>query len=223
MKVTLLHPDSENRNVFKETVANTAAAICINKHKYNILNEANLQAAIRSNHLSVIEHLPLTFLIEDISRACLAQITRHRHFSFNVLSQRYAKVDTDKQWYVTPETIKNNEEALEEYNRIIQQISYFYNSYPEISNEDMRYILPNACYTSLIISMNARAFTEACNKRTCNKSQWEIRELFKEMRKLIKDIYPNIWKLCFPNCNKDYGCLEANPCDEYPNGGRDLL
>ena len=81
-----------------------------------------------------------------------------------------------------------------------------------IPNEDARIVLPNACFTSIIVSMNARAFLEAATLRTCNRAQWEIRQMFQLMRDSIKDIYPNVWKKCFPNCTKKCGCLETKPC-----------
>ena len=40
-------------------------------------------------HSSPLEHVSFSFAIEGISRACLAQLTRHRTFKFNVQSQRY--------------------------------------------------------------------------------------------------------------------------------------
>ena len=83
-----------------------------------------------------------------------------------------------------------------------------------IPNEDARMVLPNACFTSIIVSMNARAFLEAATLRTCNRAQWEIRQMFKLMRDSIKDIYPHVWELSFPNCTKKCGCLEAKPCGD---------
>ena len=44
-------------------------------------------------HESPIEHASFTFGIEGVSRALIAQITRHRIASFSVQSQRYVKVD----------------------------------------------------------------------------------------------------------------------------------
>ena len=80
-----------------------------------------------------------------------------------------------------------------------------------IPNEDARMVLPNACFTSIIVTMNARAFIEAGQKRICNKAQWEIREMFRQMRSLVKDIYPTVYEMTKPNCQKG-GCTEKRPC-----------
>ncbi|MFQ9889275.1 MAG: FAD-dependent thymidylate synthase [Streptococcus sp.] len=42
-----------------------------------------------SGHYSVLEHISFTFYVGDVSRALLAQISRHRHISLSVRSQRY--------------------------------------------------------------------------------------------------------------------------------------
>jgi thymidylate synthase (FAD) len=80
-----------------------------------------------------------------------------------------------------------------------------------IPKEDARMVLPNACFTSIVISMNARSFLEASTLRRCKRAQWEIREMFDKMRECIKTIYPTVYKLAVPNCEKN-GCIEKKPC-----------
>ena len=65
-------------------------------------------------HESPIEHVSFTFGIEGVSRALLAQITRHRIASFSVQSQRY--VEEKNYEFVTPPEIAAIPEALEEFN-----------------------------------------------------------------------------------------------------------
>lgn len=228
MKISLLNHSLATIN--REKVADVAAALCVDKYEDALYKHPNdnkhMEAAIKSGHLSVIEHLPLTFLVEDVSRALTHQLVRHRIASYSQLSQRYAKVDTDDNWYIIPESIKRCHElgfsvskdtsgAEIKYTWLMDQIAQLYKEMCEagIPNEDARMILPNACYTSIIISMNARAFSEACTLRTCNKAQWEIRDMFIKMRDLIEHVYPNVYPLCFPNCYKN-GCTEAKPCSK---------
>ena len=211
MKVTLLACSNN------EKVADVASAICLDKH-YEAMNNAsslkNLKGAINSGHMSVVEHLYMTFLVENISRACSHQLVRHRIASYSQQSQRYAKVDTDKEWYITPRSIKDNEYSNGEYIYLMDKIAEAYNEMCEdgIPEEDARMILPNACFTSIVISMNARAFIEACTKRTCNKAQWEIKTLFVQMRNLIENYFPDIYNKCFPSCETKGICFEAKPC-----------
>ena len=216
MKVLLLNHFQMNGLTSNEKLADVAAAMCVGKYTEaaNQLECKNLLPAINSGHDSVLEHLPLTWVIEDVSRALTHQLVRHRMASYTQLSQRYAKVETDKEWYIEPETVKSSLNILNKYRNLMDDIANLYNEMCSkgIPNEDARMILPNACFTSIIVSMNARAFLEAATLRTCNRAQWEIRQMFQLMRDSIKNIYPNVWKKCFPNCTKKCGCLEAKPC-----------
>lgn len=188
-----------------------AASMCVNKEP----SSKGFQSALKSGHLAVTEFLPLTFKVEGISRACLAQLTRHRHVSFCVESQRYCKVNTDKLWYVTPELLANNEL----FHNTMDIIADAYTKLIEsgVRKEDARMVLPNACSTNLVMSMNAREFIHICNLRLCSRAQAEIRELFAQCKDRIKLIYPSIYKLCVPNCMTSVGCQEEHPCHN-PNG-----
>ena len=212
MKVTLLNYARTVSDMEAEYLARQAAAICVDK--LDNPTEKGMLSAISSGHDSILEHLPLTWVVEDVSRALTHQLVRHRMASYTQLSQRYAKVETDKEWYIEPETVKSSLNILNKYRNLMDDIANLYNEMCSkgIPNEDARMILPNACFTSIMVSMNARAFLEAATLRTCNRAQWEIRQMFQLMRDSIKNIYPNVWKKCFPNCTKKCGCLEAKPC-----------
>ena len=205
MKVTLLN-SAEN-----EKLVELSAAICVDK--LDNPTEKGMKNAIDSGHLSIIEHLPLTFLVEDVSRALTHQLVRHRIASYSQLSQRYTKVQTNEEWFVEPDSIKYSTYRLG-YLEFMEYTAKLYNAMCEdgIPNEDARMILPNACFTSIIVSMNARSLIEQSSKRLCNRAQWEIRELYTHMVESIKNIYPHVWEKCFPNCTKKCGCLEAKPC-----------
>jgi thymidylate synthase (FAD) len=70
----------------------------------------------------------------------------------------------------------------------------------EKSNEDARFILPNAAETKIIVTMNARELLHFFSVRCCNRAQWEIRELATEMLRLVRDIVPGIFSKSGPNC-----------------------
>ena len=205
MKVTLLN-SAEN-----EKLVELSAAICVDK--LDNPTEKGMLSAINSGHDSIIEHLPLTWVIEDVSRALTHQLIRHRIASYSQLSQRYTKVQTNEEWFVEPDSIKYSTYRLG-YLEFMEYTAKLYNAMCEdgIPNEDARMILPNACFTSIIVSMNARSLIEQSSKRLCNRAQWEIRELYTHMVESIKNIYPHVWEKCFPNCTKKCGCLEAKPC-----------
>lgn len=136
--------------------------------------------------------------------------------SYSQQSQRYAKVNTEEQWFVIPETISlSSLNIISKYNSLMEDIARFYNEMRAngIPNEDARMILPNACYTSLIMTVNARAFIEQCQKRLCNKAQEEIREMYKLMVQEVKKWCPSVSALCKPPCANGE-CKEQKPCNK---------
>lgn len=95
-----------------------------------------------------------TFKVEGLSRAALAQLTRHRLASFDVQSQRYVKLVGPE--LVIPETIRNSRYAAEVENTM----RYVMNLYQRLAEdgipcEDARYVTPQAVPTTLIMTMNA--------------------------------------------------------------------
>ena len=126
-------------------------------------------------HLSPIEHAVFSFGIEGVSRSLLAQLTRHRLASFSVQSQRYVgKSSTDSPdgvfAYIIPPRIQALGTAhVTRFNEQMRQIQQWYDEWNqrlgnkgEASQEDARFILPNAAETKLILTMNARELRYFC-------------------------------------------------------------
>lgn len=206
MKVTLLD------SYFDEHIAKLAAANCVGK--LDNPTDKGLQVAVNSGHYSVLEHLPLTFLIEDVSRVTEVQLVRHRIASYSIRSGRHTKANNNKLWYQIPKSIENNDSIVKLFTEMNENIYSFYTAMIEqgIPKEDARYILPQGLLTDIVVSMNARAFIEQCEKRLCKKAQWEIREMFTQMKECIKDIYPTVYEQLEPPCAKG-GCTEVYSCN----------
>jgi thymidylate synthase (FAD) len=77
------------------------------------------------------------------------------------------------------------------------------------ANEDARMVLPNACCTSIIVTMNVRSLFNFFKHRCCNRAQWEIRELAMEMYKLCMEVAPNIFRHAGPDCVAKGQCNEG--------------
>ena len=71
MKVTLVNYAQQG-----EYLAELSAAICVDK--LDNPTEKGMLSAINSGHDSILEHLPLTWVIEDVSRALTHQLVRHQ-------------------------------------------------------------------------------------------------------------------------------------------------
>lgn len=169
-------------------------------------------------HESPLEHVSFTFGIEGVSRALLAQITRHRvGASFSVRSQRYCSEESFE--YVTPAKIKDNDQASIAYQNIMADIGKAYDKLIEagIPKEDARMVLPNACKTRMIVTMNVRELWHFFNLRCCLRAQWEIRELANEMLKFCRKEAPLLFKHSGASCVRNGYCPEGKmSCGKAP-------
>lgn len=178
-------------------------------------------------HESPIEHASYTFAVEGVSRALLAQLTRHRIASYSVQSQRY--VDKSSFDYIVPPAIQEcGGAALEEYHHMMKRTALSYDfirtelaryhtknsteNAEKLANEDARFVLPNACDTRIIFTMNARSLHNFFRLRCCNRAQWEIRAMADEMLKLCREVSPALFKHAGPSCAVSGVCSESSMC-----------
>ena len=189
-----------------ETIAKIAS-ICYDSNPKDPMKL--VQHLYKNGHHSCFEHIYFTFKIEGISRACSHQLVRHRMCSFTQRSQRYCSEDGFPA--IKPKTINDSHLPYIEYTDELSNIRQTYYNLQEhgISNEDARYILPNACCTDLYLSCNLRELIHISNERLCSKAQWEIRELVKNMVKLVD---PKLKFMLVPKC-KSGRIICNSPCN----------
>lgn len=209
MKVVLLRytPAPE------ETIA-LAAKLCYSKSSIEGLKEKIsqkdqsdfIEKLMAMGHESVLEHASFTFGIEGVSRVLLAQLTRHRIASFSVQSQRYVSYENGF-GYIIPESICSlGEEAVKQFSEQMETIEGWYTDWQkrlgtgEKSNEDARFVLPNACETRIMVTMNVRELRHFFSLRMCNRAQWEIRNMAEEMFRLCFETAPALFKNAGPAC-----------------------
>lgn len=172
-----------------------------------------IQKVIGSGHYSTIEHIQLTFAIQNVSRACTHQLVRHRHMSFSQKSQRYVKEKGEID-YIMPKSIEKNPELAKKFEEFIQNTSNLYQEFIEagILAEDARSILPNATTTSLVASLNLRELIHLANLRLCTRAQAEIRALVKGMTDEVIKKEPWLKPYLVPKCEKLGYCDEDKSC-----------
>ena len=170
-------------------------------------------------HESPIEHAPYTFAVEGVSRALLAQLTRHRIASYSVQSQRYVnKAEFD---YIIPPSIEDDAELREKYIDCMEMLDTYYTYFrsANIPAEDARFVLPNACDTRIIFTMNARSLHNFFRLRCCNRAQWEIRAMADEMLRLCREVSPVLFRRTGASCEATGKCSEGAMCCGEPRKG----
>ena len=198
--------------------------------------EEFVQMLASIGHESPLEHVVFTFAIEGIDRATSHQLVRHRVASYSQQSQRYVDLGSTFT-HTTPNVIKAmGEEAIWQWHEDMMEIHQKYckwqddilkyveehEEYPrygmapiKIANENARGILPNACETKIIVTMNARELLHFFNKRCCHRAQEQINELAHEMLKLCKEVAPTLFRYAGADCVRGK-CGEGHMSCGYP-------
>ncbi len=196
---------------------------------------AFLQKLSDLGHASPIEHASFTFGVEGVSRTFLAQVTRHRIASFSVQSQRYVRLEDFR--YVIPPEIEAIPEARqafidamnEDARRYLDLVGTLEDAHTQklmaqgldekaarakaskMANEDARFVLPNACETKMVLTMNCRSLLNFFNLRCCERAQWEIRAVADRMLELVYPLAPHIFASAGPRCLTG-PCPEGRMC-----------
>lgn len=220
-KVTLLYLSDQQKN--PDFLFALAARTCTSDKTFEKLAEeislrdpsVITESVIDRGHQSVIEHMSFTFGLEGLSRAATHQLVRHRLSSFSQQSQRY--VNMCDGCVVIPPSI-NTEEQLKIYNETVDKCFESYNLLVSagVTEEDARYLLPNACETRIVVSMNTRQLLHFFNERLCTKTQWELRHIANLMWTALKsNVDSSFLKYIGPKCQSFGGCIEKEPCGYY--------
>ena len=100
------------------------------------------------------------------------------------------------------------EKGIDTYNLTISDIENIvknlykkqYNSMIKASIEDARAVLPNACETKIVFTMNARALMNFFKHRHCKRAQDEIRELATVMLEQVREVAPTLFRYSGAAC-----------------------
>lgn len=179
-------------------------------------NEGYLANIIAQQHFSVMEHGTVTFFVTGVSRSLLAELTRHRHLSFSVVSQRY--VDANDLGIVRPPILEDLEDEGSEWDaavRVLDHVDHVtmdcYNALVEIfvrngyarkqAREAARAVLPNMTDTPLVVTGNIRAWRDVLSKRYHIAADREIQGFAEEVLKHLRVLAPN----CVQDIGEKYG------------------
>jgi len=172
-----------------------------------VKTRAFIETQLSRGHFGLWEHPQITFAIEGVSRSLMAQLTRHRHLTFDIQSMRYANFsDAD---VVVPVSIRSEEhmsretglvelsDSMQEYLQDVYEdsVSRSFDAYDElvqhgVPKEDARMVLPIGTKVNITVSGNARAFLHLLSIRGKADAQWEIRDLAAELEEQLYQWMP---------------------------------
>ena len=192
------------------SIVEMAASVCYDSQPTETYRIA--KGCKATGHQSVLEHISFTFHVTGVSRALLAQLSRHRHISLSVRSQRYCSEDNFD--YVNPFGEQHGGDVFDD---MMSNIANDYKLLKNLgaANEDARAVLPNACCTELYVTINARSLIEMSHLRLCTRAQAEIRSMFQLIKEQVATVCPELAAWMVPSCeaNPKYPfCPEGNRC-----------
>jgi thymidylate synthase (FAD) len=143
---------------------------------------------LRRGHFGPYEHPQAFFVAEGVSRVCMAQITRHRHISFDVQSMRYCNFEDAEP--KVPDSFKDNDSGIlavdyadEGMEQHFQKSVNLYQDMVDggIKKEDARFVLPLGTTVNMSFSANPRTLMHLIDMRHAGDAQWEAQEFAKQV------------------------------------------
>ena len=202
VKLISVTPDAEKTMAFIARVSNPA-----NQENENY---AKLLAyCIKHNHWSVFEQSSMTLEIET-NRGIAAQILRHRSFTFQEFSQRYADTNLLSAEIPLPELrrqdTKNRQNSIDDLdeervfvmNKMVQDLFrdaqevYNYLLGQGVAKECARFVLPLATPTRIYMTGSCRSWIHYINLRSANGTQKEHMDIALECKRVFSEQFPTV-------------------------------
>ena len=204
VKLVSITPDAEKTMAYIARVSNPS-------NQNNDDFAGLLKYCIKHQHWSVFEQSSMTLEIET-SRAIAAQILRHRSFTFQEFSQRYADTNLIAEKIPLPalrkQDLKNRQNSTDDLDEFVKQdiemtiTSHFNNAeklYKRmleagVAKECARMVLPLATPTRLYVTGSCRSWVHYINLRSAHGTQKEHMDIAEACREVFTEQFPIVSK-----------------------------
>lgn len=151
-----------------------------------------IEGWLAQGHESVIEHAAATFYVRA-SRVLTHELVRHRLASYSQRSQRYVRESTPR--YVTPPELGGDQRGGDVFQKAMLESWQAYSHLLQlgVKPEIARYVLPNACETEIVMTMNFRELRHFIKLRTSKRSLPEMRAVAGEMKRIMQQQAPKVF------------------------------
>ncbi len=168
-----------------------------------------LRYCIEHAHWSIFETVSVTMEI-NTNRGIAAQVLRHRSFTFQEFSQRYADTKLLDQTLPIPDLRrqdkKNRQNSLpdlapgvvetygDKISKHFDDAMYLYNNLLDsgVAKECARFVLPLATPTRIYMTGTCRSWIHYINLRTANGTQQEHMDIAEQCREVFTTVFPDV-------------------------------
>ena len=200
VKLISVTPDAEKMMAYVARVSNP-------NNQENPNYAKLLGYCIKHNHWSVFEQAFMTLELET-TRGVAAQVLRHRSFTYQEFSQRYADssmlADQVPMFDLRRQDTKNRQNSIDDIDPFVKQefeikirrhfdeAMVLYQSMLDsgIAKECARFVLPLACPTRIYMSGSCRSWIHYINLRSANGTQKEHMDIAEECKKIFVEQFP---------------------------------
>lgn len=200
VKLVSITPDAEATMGYIARVSNPA-----NQNNPNV--SGLLSYCLRHGHWSVFEQATMTLEIKT-TRAISAQILRHRSFTFQEFSQRYAEVERAEIPELRRQDTTNRQNSIDDFSEdtkdyFSEEIDFLFNSIYDlydnllkagVAKECARMILPMCSPTTIYMTGNVRSWINYINLRASNGTQKEHMDVAELAKQVFTDQLPTVSK-----------------------------
>lgn len=167
----------------------------------------DFKALLQSSRPRELEHLAYTFAISDITLSGITHIVRHRMQSIIIPPLQSIRPER----FIVPETVKLDSELHEQYISIIKKANQMQReAYADsVLRKYHYYYALSGNVADIITTMNARELIHFIQLRSCNRAQWEIRNISIRMLRQLRDSFPELFNYYGPACYMDGRCSEG--------------
>jgi len=172
-------------------------------------NESYLRHVLEVGHLAVLEHASVTMYLTGLSRSLAQELTRHRHFSYSQLSQRY--VPDGDATFVEPAVVAAEPDlheaflaaadaALDAHRRLMASLEKGLDGVPSATLrrkqalQAANSVLPTATETRIVVTGNYRAWRHFIAMRASEHADVEIRRLALACLRELQRAAPNVFR-----------------------------
>ena len=204
VKLVSITPDAEKTMAYIARVSNPS-------NQNNDDFAGLLKYCIKHQHWSVFEQSSMTLEIET-TRAIAAQILRHRSFTFQEFSQRYADTNLIAEKIPLPalrkQDLKNRQNSTDDLDEFVKQdiemtITAHFNQAEKlykrmleagVAKECARMVLPLATPTRLYMTGSCRSWVHYINLRSAHGTQKEHMDIAEACREVFTEQFPIVSK-----------------------------
>lgn len=178
--------------------------------------EMDAQALLTDARAREMELVNYVFHVQNVSLSCVTHFARHRMQSPLFMPTLDALARGN---YVLPETVAAIPEARAAYESAFREQTAFTREMLRrgLKTQDAAYCALSGHTADMLFSMNARELLHFFQLRTCERAQWEIRAVARQMLALLRARDGELFDLCGPSCLVTGRCPEGRLSCGHPH------